>query len=199
MSSTTPLNFAPYADPPDQSRPSLSSWASPAPASDPPPAASSSYQSGAPVSSLSQGTSYSSSSYGNIASSSAGGGYAPVGTGGGGLMSGYETTTLRHDWAGPLSYVFGPLGAAFMLVFEVENDWVRFQAWQSVLLSGALVLVHLFWAALFGGRFFQYIFFVLDITALTLMSLRAYHDSDHLDRHKLPLIGDLADEFVRNE
>ncbi|GAA5907568.1 hypothetical protein JCM6882_004413 [Rhodosporidiobolus microsporus] len=199
MSSTTPLNFAPYADPPDRSRLSLSSWSSPAPASDPPPAASSSYHSGAPVSSLSQGTSYSSSSSSAPYINAASGGYAPSGTGGGGLMSGYETTTLRHDWAGPICYAFGPLGAAFMLVFEVENDWVRFQAWQSVLLCAALALLHLFWAALFGGRFFQYLFVLLDVAALTLMSLRAYHDSDHLERHKLPLIGELADQFVRSE
>ncbi|GAA6040374.1 hypothetical protein JCM8097_007584 [Rhodosporidiobolus ruineniae] len=198
---TTKLNFAPYEQtPPDASRPALSSWATPshvssAAAADP-SYGSSSYQSGAPVSSLSDGTSFGS----HPSSSAASYGYAPPGAGGGGLASGFEMTLpLRHAWAGTLAYCFGPLGAAALLVFEVENDWVRFQAWQSVLLNAALVLLHLFFLALFGRGFFQTLLILVDIAALTLMSLRAFHDSDHLEKYKLPLLGDMADQFVRSE
>ncbi|BGP12426.1 hypothetical protein JCM10213_001969 [Rhodosporidiobolus nylandii] len=192
--SSTPLNFAPYADPPDASRPSLSSWSDP-PAAGP---STSSYQSGAPVESLSNGASFSSSSSVHYPGFQAGG-YAPVGTGGGGLSSGYETTTLRHDWAGPLAYApLGAVGAALLLVFEVENDWVRFQAWQSVLINAALVLLHLFFLLIFG-RWFQYLLLLLDLACNVILALRAFHDADHLERYKLPVVGELADQFVRNE
>ncbi|GAA6002781.1 hypothetical protein JCM10207_007674 [Rhodosporidiobolus poonsookiae] len=188
--STTPLNFAPYSEPPDQQRPALASFSTPSPAAVQETA--SSYHDGAPVNSLASNTAFSSSAtYGNT-------GYAPIGSAAAGLDSGYETTTLRHDWAGPLCYLLGPLGAAFFLVFEVENDWVRFHAWQSVLLSAFLVLVHLFFFALFW-RWMQYLIFLVDGAFALLMAMRAFRDSDHLERHRLPLIGDLADEFVKSE
>jgi uncharacterized membrane protein len=36
----------------------------------------------------------------------------------------------RHDWEAAACYALGPFGAAFMLIFEVENDFVRFHAYQ---------------------------------------------------------------------
>ncbi|GAA5858816.1 hypothetical protein JCM8547_005000 [Rhodosporidiobolus lusitaniae] len=195
---SNPLNFAPYEPAPDStSRPSLSSWSDPAASTSSSfPTSSSSYQSGAPVSSLSNGASFSSSSSSGPYPPS---GYAPPGSGGGTLDNGYHTTTLRHDYAGPLCYALGPLGAAVMLVFEVENDWVRYQAWQSILLNACLVFLHLFFLMLFGREFFQYLLVLLDIGALGLLTLRAYHDSDHLERYKLPLLGPIADSIVRSE
>ncbi|GAA5972728.1 hypothetical protein JCM11641_002992 [Rhodosporidiobolus odoratus] len=196
MASSSTLNFAPYAEPPDVSRPSLSSW-SDSSSTSAPVASGSSYQSGAAVSSLSDGTSYSSAPTTHYPGFSETG-YAPVGTGGGGLNSGYETTTVRHEYAGSLAYLFGPLGAAILLVFEVENDWVRFQAWQSILMNAFLVFLHLCFLLIFW-RWFQYTLVLLDLGAATWMALRAFHDADHLDRYRLPLLGDLADHFVRSE
>lgn len=125
------------ADPPDA--PSQSRWVPPPPL---PPSgsssaaaaagqSSSSYHSGAAVPSYSNGsTGFGSSSYGQT-------GYAPIGSsalsgggGGGGTGTGFETTMWRHDWEAAACYALGPFGAAFMLIFEVENDYVRFHAYQ---------------------------------------------------------------------
>ncbi|GAA5959945.1 hypothetical protein JCM8115_004468 [Rhodotorula mucilaginosa] len=203
MSSTTPLNFAPYADPPDA--PSQSRWAPPPPL---PPSSSaaaaagpsSSYHSGAAVPAYSNGsTGFGSSSYGQT-------GYAPIGSsalsggggGGGGAGTGFETTMYRHDWEAAACYALGPFGAAFMLIFEIENDFVRFHAYQSVLLNLVLVLLHIFFYLIFG-TWAQYILVVVDFAILILMSLRAYYDSDHLSRYKIFFIGELADGWVRAE
>ncbi|BGP44448.1 hypothetical protein JCM10450v2_000262 [Rhodotorula kratochvilovae] len=185
MASTTPLNFAPYSEPPDVN-PAQTRWA-------PPPVASSSsapyegYQGGASVSSLGAGTSFGSS-----------GGYAPLGGHGAGGPSSYEVTLWRNDYEAAGAYALGPFGAAALLVCEIESDYVRFHAWQSILLSSFLVLLHLFFLLPFG-RWAQYLLAIGDVVILGLMSLRAYHDADHLGRHHLPVIGELADSWVQSE
>ncbi|GAA6054750.1 hypothetical protein JCM3770_000924 [Rhodotorula araucariae] len=185
MAATTPLNFAPYSEPPDVN-PAHTRWA-------PPPAASTSsapyegYQAGASVSSLGPGTSFGSA-----------GGYAPLGGAAAGGPSSYEVTLWRNDYEAAGAYALGPFGAAALLVLELESDYVRFHAWQSVLLSFFLFLVHLLFLLVFG-RWAQYLLFIGDVVVLGLMSLRAYHDADHLQRHYLPVIGDLADSWVQSE
>lgn len=80
------------------------------------------------------------------------------------------------------------------------------------------MFLHLFFLLLFGQGFFQYLLVLLDISVLTLLSfvfsplslplvadsdpssrLRAFRDSDHLERYKVPIVGELADQFVRAE
>ncbi|BGP52656.1 hypothetical protein JCM8202_004815 [Rhodotorula sphaerocarpa] len=200
MSSTTPLNFAPYADPPDA--PSSSRWAPPPPvtgegAGSLPAGPSSSYHAGAAAPSYANGSSSGfgpSSHYGQT-------GYAPVSSsalGGGAVGSGFETTLYRHDWEATACYALGPFGAALLLIFEVENDYVRFHAYQSILLNLLLVLAHFFFFLLLGN-WAQYLLAVADFAILVLMSLRAYYDSDHLSRYKIFFIGELADGWVRAE
>ena len=43
---------------------------------------------------------------------------------------GTASTLGRYDLEGAAAYALGPIGAAVLLVMEVENDWVRFAAWQ---------------------------------------------------------------------
>ncbi|GAA5912635.1 hypothetical protein JCM8208_004798 [Rhodotorula glutinis] len=197
MSSTTPLNFAPYSEPPDLN-PAHTRWAPP-PAAGPAPSASSSsspsaapyegYQGGASVSSLGAGTSFGSSGgYANLGATTHGAAPGP---------SSFEVTLWRNDYEAACAYAFGPFGAAVLLVFEIESDYVRFHAWQSILLCVGLVLLH-FVGQLFG-RWLQYLLFLGDIAILGIMSLRAYHDADVLERHHLPVIGDLANSWVATE
>lgn len=101
-------------------------------------------------------------------------------------------TLWRHDWESAACYAVGPFGAAAMLVFEIENDYVRFHAYQvsllsqrraasnerrlteipfreqSVLLNLFLALLHLFFLLPFG-RWAQYLLVIIDLAALTLM------------------------------
>ncbi|KAK4700349.1 hypothetical protein P7C70_g5901, partial [Phenoliferia sp. Uapishka_3] len=134
---TTPLNFAPcafasskrsvlptqnLASPDSEPSSASSHWS-------PPPVASSStshtsYQAGAPVGSLGPGTSFSSSSNQN-------GGFSG---GGGTEVSSYSGLGYGSALEAAVAYA-GPFGALYMIMYEVELDYVRFHAWQ-VSLSG---------------------------------------------------------------
>ncbi|KAM0793510.1 hypothetical protein ACM66B_000949 [Microbotryomycetes sp. NB124-2] len=183
MSKTTPLNFAPYADPP----PALPQYrqqtqASPIASTSASTQASTSYsyQSGAPVGNLGTGTSFSSSGNDGV--------------------SGLETT-LGWDLArlAAFAYALGPFGAAYLLVFEVENDYARFHAYQSALLCGTFLVVDALVWLILGSRFLEWILVLTQIVSLGLLSRRAYQDADLLDRMYLPLIGKLAQDWVAQE
>ncbi|GAA5830690.1 hypothetical protein JCM5353_004088 [Sporobolomyces roseus] len=191
------LNFAPYSDPPDHtplvSSSSSSSKRSPlASSSQAPSLPTYSYQDGSSLPQLqsTHGTSYSSSS----ANSSP---YHPQQTSSN--FSGVETTiNLKLEWLAVLAYCLGPFGAVFELVFEVENDFIRFHAYSSILLCITLAVIH-FICYFILWSFVQKLLFLLDIASLAIMSLRAYSDCDHLDRYKLPIIGVLAESWVDAE
>ncbi|GAA5923096.1 Sds24p [Sporobolomyces koalae] len=197
------LNFAPYSDPPDHTTSAssrrgtaASSSSNPAPVSASAPAFQTySYQDGASVPSLS------SSAHGNSYSSAQTSYSSPFAPHSGShTLSGTETTLefLRLPWLAALAYALGPFGAVFLLVAEVENDFIRFQAYSSILLCISLAILHfvtyfVLWA------FVQKILFVLDVAMLAIMALRAYADADVLDRYKLPIIGTLAESWVASE
>ncbi|GAA5877175.1 hypothetical protein JCM16303_006190 [Sporobolomyces ruberrimus] len=202
------LNFAPYSDPPDHptstsSRrgvPTVSSSSSSQPPLSAPSFQTYSYQEGASIPSLSStahGNSYSSSSPSSSSPSPYTSPYVPQTTSSN--FSGMETTlNFRLPWLGALAYCFGPFGAVFLLIFEVENDFVRFQSYSSILLCISLAIVH-FVTYFIMWSFVQKLLFVLDIAMLAIMSLRAYADADTLDRFKLPIIGTLAESWVEAE
>ncbi|KDE05032.1 hypothetical protein MVLG_04575 [Microbotryum lychnidis-dioicae p1A1 Lamole] len=188
--SSTPLNFAP------------SRWAPPAPSSTSsytpqaqPPQASTSYQSGAPISSLGANTSFSSAATPGFLTRS-----WPGGAGGARALSTGTETTLgyRYDYEGPMAYALGPFGAVGLLVLEVENDWVRFHAWQSVLLTGVLVSLHLIWAV-WGLHLLASIQLLVECAVFILLTWQTYRDADLLDRYELPWIGRIANQWVEAE
>ncbi|SCV68757.1 BQ2448_878 [Microbotryum intermedium] len=209
--SSTPLNFAPYSDPPDVSK---TRWAPPASSSSSyvsqqPQASTStssaSYQSGAPISSLGANTSFSSNARPDRRT-----GVGSSGRGGGVLSTGTETTLgYRYDFEGPAAYVLGPFGAVVLLVLELENDWVRFHAWQvslapntehlkSVLLTGLLVSLHLIWAVL-GLHLLASIQVLVECAVFLLLTWQTYRDADLMDRYELPWIGRIANKWVEAE
>ncbi|KAL8283348.1 hypothetical protein RQP46_005758 [Phenoliferia psychrophenolica] len=183
--STTPLNFAPYSEPPNAAS---ARWA-------PPPVASTStasYQSGAPVTSLGQGTSFSGSSQGAFggAGSSGGGGVEASSYAGLGYGSALEAAA---------AYALGPFGACALLMYEAELDYVRFHAWQSALLCMSLFGVHLVFLILFSSRTLQNLLIWSDLILLALLSWRAYRDAGMEVRYELPVLGALAQSWVAEE
>ncbi|GAA6012651.1 hypothetical protein JCM11491_005469 [Sporobolomyces phaffii] len=198
------LNFAPYSDPPDH--PTASSSRRPAPSSSQPAPAPApsfqtySYQDGASVPSLSSsahGNSYSSSAAAISSASPYSSPYVPQTTSSN--FSGMETTlSYKLQWLGALAYCFGPFGAVFLLIFEVENDFVRFQSYSSILLCISLAALH-FVTYFILWSFVQKLLFLFDVAILGIMSLRAYADADTLDRYKIPILGTLAESWVDAE
>ncbi|KAJ2780742.1 hypothetical protein H4R18_003293 [Coemansia javaensis] len=117
---------------------------------------------------------------------------------GGQRISRYETSlALRYDVEAALAYALGVFSGAFLLVLEKKNDYVRFHAWQSALLSAAgfaalvvaaLVSDFLYWLVLLG---------MLGVSAY--MARRAYLDGAVFERFALPYIGPLAAQLVDEE
>ncbi|GAA5991725.1 hypothetical protein JCM5350_000586 [Sporobolomyces pararoseus] len=190
------LNFAPYSEPPDHPSSSRKSTLPSSSSSQPsaPSFSTYSYQDGATVPSLS------SSAHGNSYSSAASpytSPFVPQTTSSN--FSGTETTiNLRLQWLGALAYALGPFGAVFLLIFEVENDFVRFQSYSSILLCISLAVIH-FVTYFILWSFVQKLLFVFDFASLAILALRAYADADTLDRYKLPIIGTLAEDWVDRE
>ncbi|KAJ2254494.1 hypothetical protein GGI13_002126 [Coemansia sp. RSA 455] len=143
--------------------------------------------------------------------SSAGGGYRAYGGGeptagpstfssqdGGQRISRYETSlSLRYDIEASLAYVLGIFSGAFLLILEKKNDYVRFHAWQSALLSATFILA-LIISALISNSI--YYFVVLTVVASHVyMVRRAYFDGAVFERFELPYVGPLASQLVDEE
>ncbi|KAJ2248867.1 hypothetical protein GGI13_004487, partial [Coemansia sp. RSA 455] len=86
---------------------------------------------------------------------------------------------------------------AFLLILEKKNDYVRFHAWQSSLLSATFILA-LIISALISNSI--YYFVVLTVVASHVyMVRRAYFDGAVFERFELPYVGPLASQLVDEE
>ncbi|KAK9774653.1 hypothetical protein SCAR479_08738 [Seiridium cardinale] len=137
------------------------------------------------------------------------GGYSPVGGGAGGVGGGhgneagygvdaFDTSLgVRLDYEAAASYLaLPPLGAIVLLILERKSDYVRFHAWQSSLSFTAIFILHLLFS---WSTFFSWVIFLGDLALMAFMAFKAYRDADTLDRHELPIFGQLASKFVDDE
>jgi len=179
-------SFAPYTPPPDDPSYASSSrtttarpWF--------PPHASPSYQSGGiPTFNTSQA-----GGLGAIEDAEAEGG-----------SSAWETTyNMKVDALAAFAYIFGPFSALALLIVETHNDYVRFHAYQSALLSTPLVLLRIWASLLEFPSWLRTLFTLLIIIPLVYMTYRAFSDAarNGLARFHLPGIGPLADRWVSEE
>ncbi|KAJ2489489.1 hypothetical protein IWW37_003952 [Coemansia sp. RSA 2050] len=117
---------------------------------------------------------------------------------GGQRISRYETSlSLRYDIEASLAYVLGIFSGAFLLILEKKNDYVRFHAWQSSLLSATFIFALIISALLSN---YLYYFVVLTVVASHVyMVRRAYFDGAVFERFELPYVGPLASQLVDEE
>jgi len=183
-------SFAPYTPPPDD--PSYASSSKPTPASRPwipkPPAQPSmSYQSGAiPTFNTSQA-----GGLGAVEEAEAESG-----------SNMWETRYgLRVDMLAAFAYVMGPISALLLLILETHNDYVRFHAYQSALLSTPLVLLRIAATLLQFPSFLRTFLTLVMIISLLYMTWQAYIGAarDGLVRFQTPWIGPIADRWVSEE
>jgi len=124
------------------------------------------------------------------------GGY-PSTAGIGGGHDQYETVFgWRVDVEAAAGYALGPLLAIVLLILETKNDYVRFHAWQSLLLGAGLAILHLILAF---SHFLTVVLVLIDIAAYGQLAYRAFRDGDTLERYFLPRIGELAHQWTENE
>lgn len=105
-----------------------------------------------------------------------------------------ETSTgLKENIAGLLCYVLGWLSGIVFLIIEPDNKFVRFHAFQSILVFGALTVasIILTWIPVIGIIFGAIIWAVTFILWIALMVLASQEK-----RYKLPWAGDLAEKWT---
>lgn len=89
-----------------------------------------------------------------------------------------------------------PAGGVILLLFEHKSDYVRFHAWQSSLVFGALFLLHVVFS---WTSIVSWILFVFDILLIAYLTLGAWRHAETLDRVEVPFFGRLASSFVDDE
>ena len=97
---------------------------------------------------------------------------------------------LDENLLGALAYGLGWVTGALVLLTEPSNKFVRFHAWQSVILFGALSLA---WFVLVSIPFLGWFVAFIVIPPLSavlwlLLMYKAYQG----ERFKLPYVGDMA-------
>ena len=102
---------------------------------------------------------------------------------------------MDENLAGALSYALGWVTGALFLLMEPANPFVRFHAWQSVIVFGALSIA---WfvsvSVVFVGWFIAFVIIPpLSLALWLLLMFKAYQG----ERFKLPFAGDLAEQRDR--
>ncbi|KAK4683435.1 hypothetical protein P7C73_g6830, partial [Tremellales sp. Uapishka_1] len=107
----------------------------------------------------------------------------------------------RVDVMAAASYLGGPVTALLFLILETQNDFVRFHAYQSALLTTPLIVLLLFTNLLIPFPTFLRIIFLLASIGVTLYTaFKAWKDAQEgLGRFWLPVIGQVADKWVGEE
>ena len=99
---------------------------------------------------------------------------------------------LDENVAGALAYGLGWITGALFLLFEPSNRFVRFHAWQSVIIFGALSLAWFIAVAipLFG----TIVAFVIIPPLSAFLWLFLMYKAYNKQRYKIPYAGDMAEQ-----
>jgi uncharacterized membrane protein len=98
---------------------------------------------------------------------------------------------LDENVAGALSYSLGWITGVAFLLLEPSNRFVRFHAWQSLILFGGLSLAWLIALSIIfiGGLFAFVVILPLSLFLWLLLMFKAYQG----ELYKLPLVGPMAE------
>lgn len=103
------------------------------------------------------------------------------------------STGLDENVAGLLCYVLGWVSGLVFILLEQENKFVRFHAFQSIIVFGVLTVASfiLGWIPIIGG-FLAGLISLLGLVLWIVLMVKAYQGT----RYKLPWSGDLAERWV---
>ncbi|RSH88733.1 hypothetical protein EHS25_002961 [Saitozyma podzolica] len=107
----------------------------------------------------------------------------------------------RVDLMAAAAYLGGPVTALFFLILETQNDYVRFHAYQSALLTTPLLAFLLLTNLLIPlPSFLRTILILASVGATLYAAFRAWKDAQEgLGRFWLPYIGEIAERWVGEE
>ena len=103
------------------------------------------------------------------------------------------STGLDENIAGLLCYVLGWVSGLVFILIEKENKFVRFHAFQSIVVFGALTIA----SFIFGlipvlGVVLGWIISILGIVLWIVLMVKAYQGT----KYKLPWSGDMAEKWA---
>jgi uncharacterized membrane protein len=108
---------------------------------------------------------------------------------------------LRVDLLAAFAYLLGPISALALLIIETQNDYVRFHAYQSALLTTPLIAIRISMSLLRLPGFLLTFFTLLFVLPTWYMAFRAYIDATRngLSYFHVPRIGVLAERWLGEE
>lgn len=114
-------------------------------------------------------------------------------------MSQSSGTNLEPNVKGLLCYVAGWITGLVFFLIEKDDDFVRFHAKQSIIVFGAIFIVHLLLYILWVipvvgwifGALLGSLLWVFAVVLWIILMIKAYQG----ERFKLPVAGDLAEKW----
>jgi uncharacterized membrane protein len=98
---------------------------------------------------------------------------------------------LEQNLAGALCYVLGWLTGIIFLVIEKDNKFIRFHAVQSIVVFGAITVVHIiFWILPVIGWILGILLTIVTFILWIFLMYQAYQGK----MYKLPVAGDIAEK-----
>ncbi|KAJ3971115.1 hypothetical protein EV361DRAFT_800739 [Lentinula raphanica] len=107
----------------------------------------------------------------------------------------------RVDMMSAFAYLLGPLSAFLVLIFETQNDYVRFHGYQSALFTTPLIIFRALLSLLQFPQWLRKFVTVLIFASQLYLAFRAYIDASRNDlaRFELPMIGPVASRWLADE
>ncbi|KAF8481118.1 hypothetical protein DFH94DRAFT_738162 [Russula ochroleuca] len=108
---------------------------------------------------------------------------------------------MRVDLLAAWAYILGPVTAFGLLVMETHNDFIRFHAYQSALLTTPLILLRILASLLQLSSFLRTVLTLLLVSSVCFMAFRAHTDAarNGLTRFHVPFIGQVAERWLDEE
>ncbi|KIY71632.1 hypothetical protein CYLTODRAFT_368987 [Cylindrobasidium torrendii FP15055 ss-10] len=108
---------------------------------------------------------------------------------------------VRLDVLAAFAYVLGPVSAFIVLLLETTNDYVRFNAYQSALLTGPLLVVRILMSLIGFWQWLRTLYTWVIVFLQLFMAFKAFTGAagSSLSRYYLPYLGQLAEDWVADE
>ena len=98
-----------------------------------------------------------------------------------------STTGLQQNIAGLLCYILGWITGIIFLLIEKDDTYVRFHAWQSVLVFGVLTVLNIAFSFVVV---LNWIVGVVTFIAWVVLMFKAYSG----EKYKVPVLGNIAEK-----
>ena len=109
---------------------------------------------------------------------------------------GTTSSGLQENVAGLLCYVLGWISGIIFLIIEPENKFVRFHAFQSIIVFGILTVIGIALSPIpFLGLVIMWLVSVIGFILWLVLMVMAVQGKEY----KLPWAGDLAEKWVKSK